>query len=162
MTKDDVMDDSGLDREALKLMAEVGAEAGKMLCPPSGNGFWMRPLGDMLIVRQAKKKRARSVLIAEAETREMPWEGTVVAVSSKAAEAGIALEDVVLFSRHAGQEGITPLGYDDTYVLLHTDEILAILDEAALAAQEEAYRKREEAARADVEALRRQVLDRQG
>lgn len=127
MTKDDVMDG---------------------VCPPSGTGFWMRPLGDMLIVRQAKEKRKRSVIIEEAASREMPWEGAVVALSPKAAEAGISLGDVVLFSRHAGQEGITPLGYDDTYVQLHADEILSVLDVKALEAMEAEYRRKEEEASA--------------
>lgn len=163
MTKDDVMDDSGLDREALKLMQEAGKEAGKLLCPPSGDGFWMRPLGDMLIVRQAKQKRRQSAVIEEVQTRELPWEGKVVAVSPKAVEmTGIAVGDTVLFSRHAGQEGITPMGYDDVYVQLHADEILSVLDVDAVDRMEQEHRQKEAAAAEARLAARRGRLDTGG
>jgi chaperonin GroES len=87
----------------------------------------LKPLGDRVLVKasQAEEKTASGIIIPDS-AKEKPLQGEVVAVGkgTKDEEMEVAVGDVVLYGKFAGQE-ISVEG--EEYLMMRQSDIMAIL-----------------------------------
>ena len=93
----------------------------------------LRPIQDRVIVKQRDAEEMTEGGIVVAGQQEKPMKGDVIAVGpgryleSKLIPPTVKVGDVVLFGKNAGEE--VKLDDDNTVLVLHEPEILAVLDE---------------------------------
>lgn len=99
----------------------------------------LQPLHDRIIVEAAaKEEKTASGIILPDTAQEKPLKGTVIAVgpgkrldSGQLAPVGVKVGETVLYGKYAGTE-VTVEGKD--YIILRADDVLAILENAKVAA----------------------------
>ena len=91
----------------------------------------IKPLGDRLIVKPIERETMKGGIIIQDTAKEKPMEGEVLAVGpGKLDDKGnrtpmdVKVGDKVLYGKYSGTE----IKLDDqTYLIIHQDEILGIL-----------------------------------
>jgi len=91
----------------------------------------IKPLGDRVIVKPIERETMKGGIIIPDTAKEKPMEGEVIAVGpGKLSEKGerstmeVKKGDRVLYGKYSGTE--VKLN-DETYLIIHQDEILGIL-----------------------------------
>ena len=91
----------------------------------------IKPLGDRLIVKPIERETMKGGIIIPDTAKEKPMEGEVVAAGpGKADDKGnrapmdVKVGDKVLYGKYSGTEIKLD---DETYLIIHQDEILGIL-----------------------------------
>lgn len=91
----------------------------------------IKPLGDRIIVKPIERETMKGGIIIPDTAKEKPMEGEVLAVGAgKLDDKGgrIAMEvkvgDRVLYGKYSGTEVKID---DETYLIIHQDEVLGIL-----------------------------------
>jgi len=91
----------------------------------------IKPLGDRVIVKPIERETMRGGIIIPDTAKEKPMEGEVVAVGpGKLSDKGerstmeVKKGDRVLYGKYSGTEIKLD---DETYLIIHQDEILGIL-----------------------------------
>lgn len=92
----------------------------------------IKPLGDRVIVKPIERETMKGGIIIPDTAKEKPMEGEVLAVGpGKLADKGertpmdVKVGDRVLYGKYSGTEVKLD---DQTYLIIHQDEILGILD----------------------------------
>ncbi len=95
------------------------------------NDVKIKPLGDRLIVKPIERETMKGGIIIPDTAKEKPMEGEVVAAGpGKMDEKGnrapmdVKVGDKVLYGKYSGTEIKLD---DETYLIIHQDEILGIL-----------------------------------
>ena len=91
----------------------------------------IKPLGDRVIVKPIERQTMKGGIIIPDTAKEKPMEGEVLAVGpGKVADKGVRTEmdvkvgDRVLYGKYSGTEVKLD---NETYLIIHQDEILGIL-----------------------------------
>ena len=91
----------------------------------------IKPLGDRIIVKPIERETMKGGIIIPDTAKEKPMEGEVLAVGSgklddKGARIpmGVKPGDRVLYGKYSGTEVKLD---DETYLIIHQDEVLGIL-----------------------------------
>ena len=91
----------------------------------------IKPLGDRVIVKPSERETRKGGIIIPDTAKEKPMEGEVLAVGpGKVADKGVRTEmdvkvgDRVLYGKYSGTEVKLD---NETYLIIHQDEILGIL-----------------------------------
>ena len=91
----------------------------------------IKPLGDRVIVKPIERETMKGGIIIPDTAKEKPMEGEVLAVGpGKQADKGertpmdVKVGDRVLYGKYSGTEVKLD---DQTYLIIHQDEILGIL-----------------------------------
>ena len=91
----------------------------------------IKPLGDRLIVKPIERETMKGGIIIPDTAKEKPMEGEVLAVGpgklneqGKRAPMDVKVGDKVLYGKYSGTEIKLD---DETYLIIHQDEILGIL-----------------------------------
>jgi chaperonin GroES len=88
----------------------------------------MRPINDRVVVKPATaEEKTKGGIIIPDTAKEKPLRGEIIAVGpGKEGNAmNVAVGDIVLFGKYAGQE----LDYrGETYLIMREDDVLVILD----------------------------------
>ena len=91
----------------------------------------IKPLGDRVIVKPIERETMKGGIIIPDTAKEKPMEGEVLAVGpGKVADKGVRSEmdvkvgDRVLYGKYSGTEVKLD---NETYLIIHQDEILGIL-----------------------------------
>ncbi|MBE6421333.1 MAG: co-chaperone GroES [Elusimicrobiaceae bacterium] len=91
----------------------------------------IKPLGDRVIVKPIERETMKGGIIIPDTAKEKPMEGEVLAVGpGKVADKGVRTEmdvkvgDRVLYGKYSGTEVKLD---NETYLIIHQDEILGIL-----------------------------------
>lgn len=91
----------------------------------------IKPLGDRVIVKPIERETMKGGIIIPDTAKEKPMEGEVLAVGpGKLADKGertpmdVKVGDRVLYGKYSGTEVKLD---DQTYLIIHQDEILGIL-----------------------------------
>lgn len=95
------------------------------------NEVKIRPLGDRLIVKPIEKETMKGGIIIPDTAKEKPMEGEVLAAGpGKFDDKGVRIAmdvkkgDRVLYGKYSGTEVKMD---DQTYLIIHQDEVLGIL-----------------------------------
>ena len=95
------------------------------------NDVKIKPLGDRLIVKPIERETMKGGIIIPDTAKEKPMEGEVLAVGpgklneqGKRAPMDVKVGDKVLYGKYSGTEIKLD---DETYLIIHQDEILGIL-----------------------------------
>ncbi len=91
----------------------------------------IKPLGDRLIVKPIERETMKGGIIIPDTAKEKPMEGEVVAAgpgkldnNGKRTAMDVKVGDKVLYGKYSGTEIKLD---DETYLIIHQDEILGIL-----------------------------------
>ena len=91
----------------------------------------IKPLGDRLIVKPIERETMKGGIIIPDTAKEKPMEGEVLAAGpgklneqGKRAPMDVKVGDKVLYGKYSGTEIKLD---DETYLIIHQDEILGIL-----------------------------------
>ncbi len=91
----------------------------------------IKPLGDRLIIKPIERETMKGGIIIPDTAKEKPMEGEVLAAGpgklneqGKRAPMDVKVGDKVLYGKYSGTEIKLD---DETYLIVHQDEILGIL-----------------------------------